>query len=158
MAEGGAVLRQGGPTDAPIAASLHAAGFAGRERSWSAGEFDALLEIPGSFLFIAAPAPGAAEAAMLLGRAHGGEAELLTLATAAEARRGGLARALLACFAKQAAAQGAAMAFLEVAQDNTPARQLYSMAGWQEVGQRKAYFKRLSGARVDAVVMRLMLD
>lgn len=154
MADGGPVLRPADAQDAAIAAALHAAGFAGRERSWSAGEFDALLEIPGSFLLLAAPSPGAPDAALLLGRTQGDEAELLTLATSPAARRAGLARALLDRFAAEVAARGAATAFLEVATDNGAARALYAKAGWREVGLRKAYVKRMDGSRVDAVVLQ----
>lgn len=157
MAERGPAPRRAGAVDADLAARLHAAGFADHERSWRAAEFEALLEIPGSFLFMAAPAPGAPDAGLLLGRAQGGEAELLTIATAPDARRAGLARALLVRFAQEARALGADAAFLEVAEDNAPARRLYSIDGWQEVGRRKAYVKRLSGARVDGIVMRRAL-
>jgi ribosomal-protein-alanine N-acetyltransferase len=153
MAEHGPALRRAQAADGSVAARLHAAGFAGQERSWRATEFEALLKTPGSFLFLAALAPGATDAGVLLGRAQSGEAELLTIATAPDARRAGLARALLVCFEREARALGADHAFLEVAEDNGPARQLYSIAGWHEVGRRKAYVKRLSGPRVDAIVM-----
>lgn len=155
MADAGPALRLAGPQDGDLAASLHHAGFAGRERSWSAREFEALLEIPGSFLLLAAPGSGAPDAAVLLGRAQGGEAELLTLATAPTARRAGLGRALLARFAAEIEKRGAEAAFLEVAEDNAAARALYADAGWIAVGRRKAYVKRLDGSRVDAIVMRL---
>jgi ribosomal-protein-alanine N-acetyltransferase len=155
MADGGPILREAFARDAPIAAALHAEGFAGRERSWSAAEFDALLAIPGSFLLLASPGPDLPDAGLLLGRGLAGEAELLTLATAPGARRAGIARALLDRFAEEAAARGAETAFLEVAEDNAAARALYIQSGWTAVGRRKAYVKRVDGSRMDAIVMQI---
>lgn len=146
-------LRDGGTAGAPIAAAIHAAAFEPRERSWTADEFASLTDLPGSFLLLAA-APDGAEGGLLLGRARGDEAELLTIGVAPDARRAGLARALLAGFARQAAALGATTAFLEVAEDNVAARALYLTAGWVDVGRRKGYVRRMDGGRVDAHVMR----
>jgi len=50
----------------------------------------------------------------------------------AEARRGGVARALLDAAADFARAEGARGLMLETARDNTAARALYRAAGWHE--------------------------
>ena len=147
-----------GPEAAGIAARLHAASFAGRERAWSAAEIAALLAAPECFLLLAGGAGAPAPAALLLGRAAGGEAELLTLGTAPEARRAGLGAALTAGFAAEARARGAETAFLEVAADNDGAASLYRRLGWVAAGRRKGYVRRLDGGRVDALVMRLDLN
>ena len=107
-------------------AALHARCFPGHPRPWSAAEFADLLA---------------------------DEAELLTLAVAPEARRMGLARALLAEFAQVSSARGAHEAFLEVASDNAPAIALYTGNGWQGAGIRRDYY----APGIDAVVMRLPL-
>ncbi len=80
------------------------------------------------------------------------EAEVLTLAVHPKARRSGLARALI-----QQAQDAAKVAriFLEVAQDNAPARALYAACGFQETGRRLNYYKRPDGGRVDGVLMQL---
>lgn len=153
MAEGPRARRAEGPEAAGTAAALHAAAFAGMERAWSAEEIAALAAAPGGFLLLAA-GPEGGDAAMLLGRAAAGEAELLTLAAAPAARRRGLGRALLALFDAEAAARGAAEAFLEVAVDNPGAESLYRGAGWEAVGRRRAYAERPDGTRVDALVLR----
>lgn len=49
-----------------------------------------------------------------------------------QARRGGVARALLDAAADHARHLGAAYITLETMRDNTPARALYRAAGWQE--------------------------
>lgn len=150
----GPEIRAAGPQDAETLSALHHAAFAGMERGWSAPECAALAAAPGGFALLAAPVPGAAATAFLLGRAAGGEAELLSIGAAPAARRMGLGRALLARFDAEAAARGAAEAFLEVAVDNPAAQTLYRIAGWQEVGRRRAYAERPGGARVDALVLR----
>lgn len=124
---------------------LHARAVA-PARGWSAAEFAALLESPHVF------AVGDARAAAL-GRAAAGEAELLTLATDPDHRRGGLARACLAAFAAEARARGATEAFLEVAADNWAARALYVADGWAEAGLRPGYYQRTGHPPVDALML-----
>jgi ribosomal-protein-alanine N-acetyltransferase len=70
-----------------------------------------------------------------------GEAELLRLAVAAEARRQGLARHLLEASERLLKEQGIAELHLEVRTANAPARGLYETAGWKPVGIRKAYYR-----------------
>ena len=93
------------------------------------------------------------DAGFLLGRAVAGEAEVLTLAVAPEARRRGLARKLLARFVYQARLRGAGRAFLEVSAENTAAIALYESAGFAAVGRRKGYYATPQGARIDAIVL-----
>ncbi|RME14900.1 MAG: GNAT family N-acetyltransferase [Alphaproteobacteria bacterium] len=126
-------------------AALHARAFP-RERPWSAAEIAALMDTPGGFA-VTGPSGFA------LGRAIAGEAELLTIAVAPEARRQGRGRALLAAFEAEAARRGAARGFLEVAEDNAAARALYAAAGWQETGRRPGYYALAGGGRVDALLM-----
>lgn len=126
-------------------AGLHARVFT-TPRPWSEPEFAALLSDPTVFL-IAEPA------GFLLGRAVAGEAEILTLAVAPEARRQGSGARLVAAFLTQAAARGAETAFLEVACDNLAAVALYQAAGFARAGQRRGYFTTPEGTRLDALVM-----
>jgi ribosomal-protein-alanine N-acetyltransferase len=125
-------------------ARLHAA--AGLpERPWSAAEFASLLAAPGALLL-------GDGRAFLLGRVAADEAEVLMLATHPSQRRRGLARGLLAAFAREAAGRGAGRAFLEVAEDNAPARALYAGAGWRAAGRRPGYYAR-EGAAAAALVL-----
>jgi len=130
-------------------AALHARCFTS-PRPWSAVEFVALIDAPGVFLLGDA-------AGFVLGRALAGEAELLTLAVAPEARRQGAGRRLLAAFEAGAAARGATEAFLEVAADNAPALALYLGAGWSEAGRRRGYYRRAEGPAADALTLRKVL-
>lgn len=126
-------------------AETHAAAFA-PSRPWRAEEFSDLLATPGCF------ATGDATCFALV-RVIAGEAELLTIATAPEHRRQGLARARMANWMAEAAARGATRAFLEVAADNPAARALYGAMGFAETGRRPGYYPRPCLPACDAVVM-----
>ncbi|MDO5658952.1 MAG: GNAT family N-acetyltransferase [Paracoccus sp. (in: a-proteobacteria)] len=127
-------------------AALHARCFT-TPRPWGPAEMADMLSAPGVFLL---PAPQG----FLIGRTIADEAELLTLAVAPEARRGGIGRALVTRFAHAARDRGATAAFLEVAADNAPALALYHRAGWQDAGRRRGYY----APDLDAIIMRLDLS
>lgn len=136
----------------PLAlAALHARCFT-VPRPWAAAEFAGFLADPLAFLLIEG------DAGFLLGRAVAGEAELLTLAVAPEARRRGLGRRLVSRFLYQARLRGADSAFLEVAADNAPAQALYTRAGFAEAGRRRGYYHGPEGRAVDALVLRRLLS
>jgi [ribosomal protein S18]-alanine N-acetyltransferase len=128
-------------------AALHARCFT-TPPPWSAASFATLLTDRNSFV-----ATDPLERAFVIGRVIAGEAELLTLATAPEARRSGLGRTLMARFDAEARAKGAKTAFLEVAEDNAPARILYSACGWVQTGRRPAYYVGENGAPVAALIL-----
>jgi len=127
-------------------AALHARCFR-TPPPWSAADFAGLLDDPLCFLLVEG------DAGFLLGRAVAGEAELLTLAVAPEARRLGLGRKLLARFLYQAQLRAADRAFLEVRADNAPAIALYESAGFARAGLRRGYYRGDDGSRADALVL-----
>ncbi|WP_374433818.1 GNAT family N-acetyltransferase [Tabrizicola sp.] len=127
-------------------AALHARCFRAPP-PWSAADFAGLLSDPLVFLLVEG------DAGFLLGRAVAGEAELLTLAVAPEARRLGLGRKLVARFLYQAQLRGAVRAFLEVRADNDPAIALYESAGFAAAGRRRGYYLGQDGSRTDALVL-----
>lgn len=127
--------------DAPALAALHAAAFPPGE-AWDAAAIRALLDLPGSFGLLR---PGAG---FVLARVAADEAEILTLAVAADARRQGLGGALLAGAMAAAAARGAVAMFLEVSEHNAAARALYAAAGFAEAGRRRRYYPDGSDALV----------
>ena len=127
-------------------ADLHARCFK-TPPPWSAQDFAGFIVDPLAFLLVEG------DAGFLLGRAIAGEAELLTLAVAPEARRRGLGRKLLARFQYQASLRAAERAFLEVSAENAPAIALYESAGFTRVGQRRGYYQTPLGQRIDALVL-----
>ncbi|GGO96522.1 GNAT family N-acetyltransferase [Actinomyces gaoshouyii] len=84
-----------------------------------------------------------------------GDADLLTIATAARARRLGLARAMLAHLIDRARGAGCGAVLLEVRASNDAAQALYLSRGFTPVGRRRRYY---SAPTEDAVVMRLALS
>ncbi|NJS40643.1 MAG: GNAT family N-acetyltransferase, partial [Rhodobacteraceae bacterium] len=97
------------------------------------------------------------DAGFLLGRAVAGEAELLTVAVAPESRGRGLGQRLVSRFLYQARLRGAEVAFLEVAENNAPARAVYCRAGFTESGRRRGYYRTPEGRSVDALVLARVL-
>ncbi|MES2914088.1 MAG: ribosomal protein S18-alanine N-acetyltransferase [Pseudomonadota bacterium] len=127
-------------------AALHARAFR-TPPPWTAAAFAGILADPLAFLL----AEG--DAGFLLGRAVAGEAELLTIAVAPDARRRGLGRKLVARFLYQSQLRGAERAFLEVSAENAPAIALYESAGFARSGLRRGYYQTPEGTRIDALVM-----
>ena len=135
-------------SDVPALAACHALSF---EAPWSASEIINLLDGPGAFALAVTDTDGVA--GLILCRTIADEAEILTLATAPDRRRRGVARALLEAATQLALGRGATALFLEVAADNAAAIALYEGAGYSQVGVRARYYVGADGA-VDALVFR----
>ncbi|GAA6187993.1 N-acetyltransferase [Litorivita sp. NS0012-18] len=131
-------------------AVIHAAAFI-HDRPWSAKELAALMASP--HVFACALPNSSAPHAFALGRVVAGEAELLTIACASAHQGQGFGRAALQAFEAEARLRAADQAFLDVADDNAPARGLYQRAGYIETGRRKAYYRRKGRADADACLM-----
>jgi ribosomal protein S18 acetylase RimI-like enzyme len=86
----------------------------------------------------------------LLATQVGDEGEVLTIAVREDARRRGLARAMLTALADRWRAHGAHTGWLEVRADNEGARALYASLGWTSAGRRRGYYDD----GTDAIVMR----
>ena len=130
-------------------ARLHAAAFSA-SRAWSEEEFATLLTHPRTF------ATGDTNCFVLI-RTVLDEAEVLTVATDPTKRRQGHARHTLQAGEQQAKSQGAETIFLEVAEDNDPALNLYASSGYTPVGRRPGYYVPKDGAPIAALIMRKSL-
>ena len=128
-------------------AALHAEAF---ETPWSAQAFADLLDQAGVVL-------EGAEDGFILIRAVAEEAEILTLAVRPSARRQGLGGRLVKAASRRAVELGASRMFLEVAEDNAPARGLYGALGFEAAGRRPRYYSRAEGPAVDALLLVLNL-
>ncbi|MHA6266923.1 GNAT family N-acetyltransferase [Aliiroseovarius sp. CAU 1755] len=126
-------------------ADIHATSFH-PARGWTTSEIAGLLASPHVFVVTD-------RAGFVMGRVVADEAELLTIAVLPATRGTGMGARLLRGFEANATERGAKRAFLEVAQDNTKARALYSGAGWHESGRRKGYYARSGKENVDAILM-----
>lgn len=68
-------------------------------------------------------------------------AELQRIGVDPDHRRGGLGRELLDRVVIHAGERGAADLLLEVRESNTPARRLYDAAGFEQISQRRGYYR-----------------
>ena len=138
-------LSEARSTDAAAIAALHKASF---QRGWGEEEVYGLLidkNVIAHRAMISRVMTG-----FVLSRTAAGEAEILSIAIAPKHRGRGLSRPLLELNLRRLAGLGARTAFLEVDENNAPARALYRRAGFADVGRRKSYYQ--SGA--NALVLR----
>jgi [ribosomal protein S18]-alanine N-acetyltransferase len=138
-------LSEARPADAAAIAALHKASF---QRGWGEEEVYSLLIDKNVIAHRAMT--GRAMAGFILTRLAAGEAEILSVAIAPKHHGRGLSRPLLDLNLRRLAGLGARTVFLEVDENNAPARALYRRAGFADVGRRKSYYQ--SGA--NALVLR----
>ena len=80
------------------------------------------------------------------------EAEIITIGVHPDARRGGIAAAMMALVENDVKARGGKKIFLEVAENNAPARALYENNGYNRIGVRPKYYDG-----IDAILMEKKL-
>lgn len=146
-------LAEASVRDAAGFAALHAASF---RRGWSEDEIEQLLIDRGVIAHRATVGAmtGRTLAGFIISRIAAGEAEILSVAVASARRGRGLARALLDLHLRRLAGLGVTAVFLEVDEDNAPARRLYARARFREVGRRPAYYTRAGEPPAAALVLR----
>ncbi|HEY0568140.1 MAG TPA: GNAT family N-acetyltransferase [Xanthobacteraceae bacterium] len=135
--------------DAAAIAGLHAASF---RRGWSEDEVESLL-LDRSVVAHRAMA-GRKLVGFILSRMAADEAEILSVAVAASRRNRGIARQMLELHLRRLAGLGTRSVFLEVDSGNAPARRLYQLAAFQEVGRRPGYYPQAAGPASAALVLR----
>lgn len=116
---------------------------------WSRGIFEDCLRV-GYCCLVAEGDAGICGHGIMLVRA--GEAHILNLCVAPEARRLGIGRGMLSELLDVARRMGAVSAFLEVRPSNWGAVALYHGAGFHLIGRRPDYYPAPFG-REDALVM-----
>jgi ribosomal-protein-alanine N-acetyltransferase len=135
-------------------AAIHASAF---PRPWSTLDFERLLGERGVMadgLFLGRTTK---PSGFVLSRIVLDEAEIITVAVAAEARGKGHARTLLTHHLDALSRRGVARVHLEVEEGNGPAVALYRRAGFRETGRREGYYRKADGAKASALTMALDL-
>jgi ribosomal-protein-alanine N-acetyltransferase len=135
--------------DAPKLAQLHGASF---HRGWGETEFESMLSERNTLvhrLRIGRKIVGFA-----VSRMAADEAEILSIAVAASHRGRGLSRNLLLTHLGHLAGRGVHTVFLEVEENNQPARRLYERAGFGVAGRRERYYQQPDGEQLNALLMR----
>ncbi|MFK7944873.1 MAG: GNAT family N-acetyltransferase [Paracoccaceae bacterium] len=129
--------------------TIEQAAFPGREAHWSVDDYVNLGGPPGAAILT----DDAIAKGLLVLQFAADEGEVINLGVIPQARRHGLGRELLDAGEALADGLGIARIYLEVAADNAPARKLYEAAGYARVGERKDYYARPDGNRMDTIVM-----
>ena len=135
--------------DARRLSELHGASF---HRGWGTGEFEQLL-LDRSVLTHRLRQDRRI-IGFVVSRRAADEAEILSIAIDARHRGRGLSRQLLLTHLGHLVAQGVSRVFLEVEENNQPARRLYERNGFVVVGRRERYYRDPSGPALNALVMR----
>ncbi len=135
-------------------AAIHAASFA---HPWQEADFEQLLVTPAILADGAVGDKDERLAGFVISRIAAEEAEILTLAVAPEWRSRGVATNLLQPHLSALAANRAGRIFLEVEGGNTAALALYAKFGFEQVGERKAYYSSADASGKGALILRLDL-
>lgn len=146
---GNAVVEPATLRDVRQLAQLHAASF---HRGWGAGEFEQMLREQNTLvhrLKLRGHLIGFA-----VSRIAADEAEILSIAVSPGHRGRGLSRDLFLTHLGHLAGRGVRTVFLEVEENNQPARRLYDGTGFAVAGRRERYYKEADGAELNALVMR----
>ncbi len=120
-------------------ANLHAKCFP--HKPWTADDFNDLKKSGCEII--------ASQNGFIVWRTTLDEAELITIGVAPDARRSGIAAAMLGIMETELKKNGVKNIFLEVAKDNLPARKLYESNGYNQIGVRPKYYDG-----VDAIMMK----
>ena len=146
---GTAVVEAASLRDARRLAQLHGEAF---HRGWGEGEFEGMLAERNTLVHRLKS--GGKVIGFAVSRMAADEAEILSIAVAAAHRGRGLSRDLLQTHLGHLAGHGIRRVFLEVEENNQPARRLYERAGFGTVGRRERYYRQPGGEQLNALLMR----
>ena len=146
---GMAVVETASPRDAARLAQLHGSSF---HRGWGEGEFEVMLTERNTLVHRLRQ--GRKVIGFSVSRMAADEAEILSIALDASQRGRGLSRNLLMTHLGHLAGRGVRTVFLEVEENNAPARRLYEWAGFSVVGRRERYYQQPGGEQLNALLMR----
>lgn len=121
--------------------------------AWSRLQLASALTLDGSFAAIALDADDQ-PIGFSLSRAVLDESELLLIAVLPLTRSRGVGQSLLADALLASRRRGCGKMFLEVRENNQPARNLYHAAGFFDIGKRPDYYLGLNATRFAAITMQ----
>ena len=148
MGTGTPVIEPATIRDAPRLAQLHGTSF---HRGWGESEFERMLAERNTL--VQRLRLGRKIIGFAVSRMGADEAEILSIAIDAGHRGKGYSRNLLLTHLGHLAGYGMRSIFLEVEENNHPARRLYQWAGFTVVGRRERYYRQ-DGEQLNALLMR----
>ena len=119
-------------------AELHAKCFP--DKPWSASDFAELKKAGCEIL--------ASDNGFIVWRTVADEAEIISIGVTPDARRSGIAGAMILLMEQELKKSGVVNVFLEVSEVNVPAKNLYKKYGFKPTGKRPKYYDG-----VDAIIM-----
>lgn len=140
--------------DIGMMSRIHTLSF---DDAWTGVMIRRILTMPGTFGIVARHGRQWTVAGFALLRLAADECEVLSLAVAPESRGAGVGGLIFDAAMERASQAGAAKLFLEVAEDNDIARNLYAGRGLVPVGRRPDYYLRKDGTKAAAVTMSCRL-
>ncbi len=143
-----------GPLNMAVVSALHSKCF--DEEQWDEPAVAGILATPGAFGFIALLRD--APAGFVIARVVSDECEILSLGVRPELRQRGLGRTLLKSVLDHVLGSKARAIYLEVAEDNAAAQQLYATEGFAVIGRRQGYYRRGPGRTAAALVLSRVSD
>ena len=146
---GDAAVEPASLRDAPALARIHGASF---HRGWGESEFESMLAERNTLAHRLRM--GRKIVGFSVSRIAADEAEILSIALAQSHRGRGLSHNLLLTHLGHLAGRGVRTVFLEVEENNPPARRLYERAGFAVVGRRERYYRQDGGEPLNALLMR----
>jgi ribosomal-protein-alanine N-acetyltransferase len=135
--------------DAPRLAQLHGTSF---HRGWGESEFESMLRERNTLVHRLQL--GRKTIGFAVSRMGADEAEILSIAVDPGYRGRGWSRDLLLTHLGHLAGRGVRTIFLEVEENNLPARRLYERNGFSTVGRRESYYRQSGGEQLNALLMR----
>ncbi len=153
----GLLLRPATAADAGTIAALEAAAFPCGKPTGSPATWGAHLSRPATSGLVLVD-PRGDMAGFCIWQQAAEEVELLSIAVAPGWRRKGLGGFLLDAMTAICRSRGCRFVFLEVAENNKAARNLYLTRGFAETGRRRAYYHFSKESHKDAILMRLSLE
>ncbi|WP_298260810.1 ribosomal protein S18-alanine N-acetyltransferase [Bradyrhizobium sp.] len=144
-----AVVEPASQRDAAALARIHSASF---HRGWGEDEFERMLSERNTLVHRLRT--GQKIVGFSVSRLGADEAEILSIAVAETHRGRGLSSGLLLAHLGHLAGRGVRTVFLEVEENNQPARRLYQRAGFSVVGRRERYYQQSGGDALNALVMQ----
>jgi len=135
--------------DAARLAQLHGASF---HRGWGESDFESMLAERNTLVHRLRL--GRKTIGFAASRIGADEAEILSIAIDDAYRGRGLSRDLLLTHLGHLAGRGVRTIFLEVEENNKPARRLYERTGFAVVGRRERYYQQSGGEQLNALLMR----
>jgi tRNA threonylcarbamoyl adenosine modification protein YeaZ len=152
-------ITKAGAEAAALLAELHTRCFT---KPWPEPEMAQVVAMPGTTALIArdqehSKSDSARPLGFVIFRQVADEAEIITIATAPNARRRGIAKSLLDAAMTGLKQSGCRDLHLEVDETNSAALGFYNHSGFVQTGRREAYYAHPDGTRSDAITMRRTL-